>query len=65
MWAVGNGEATKEVDVEAFRRWVEEGDMEGYLRDIAVLQKERARRAELDSKMVYGAGGSAGVGPKL
>ncbi|ETW82236.1 hypothetical protein HETIRDRAFT_317913 [Heterobasidion irregulare TC 32-1] len=64
-WAVRNGEATKEVDIEAFRRWVEEGDMEGDLRGIAALQKEWRRRAELDLKMVYGAGGSAGVGSKL
>ena len=65
MWAVRNGEATKEVAVEAFRRWVEEGDAECYLKEIAVLRKEWKRRAELDSKMVYGTDGSVGVRPKL
>lgn len=59
LWSVKSGEASSTIDVEAFRRWVEEGDMQGYLRDITVLEREQEGRAASDLRMVYGAQASS------
>lgn len=53
-WAYATGEPTAEEDVEAFRRWVLEGDLTKTEADIASVQGDPQGRAELNSKLVYG-----------
>ena len=53
-WAVKNNELTKEVDIEAFRRWVEEGDLAKFEREIERVREDKGSRVVLDSSLVYG-----------
>lgn len=45
-----------DVDIEAFRRWVDEGDVHTYAQEAeAVLAEDDIARAKLNSLLVYGA----------
>lgn len=53
---MGNREHARDVDIEAFRRWVDEGDVHTYAQEAgAVLAEDNKARAKLNSLLVYGA----------
>lgn len=55
-WAVNTGDQACDVDVEAFQRWMDEGDIHTYAREVeAVLAGDCENRVRLNSLMVYGA----------
>ena len=56
IWSLSMNEPMREVDVEAFRRWVEEGDLAHTQGQIAKAREDYHGRKALDSKMVYGVG---------
>ncbi|KAI9065652.1 acyl-CoA dehydrogenase NM domain-like protein [Trametes sanguinea] len=55
-WSCAKGEASREEDVEAFRRWVCEGDLVKTEGDIESVRRDGKGRVELNSKLVYGSG---------
>lgn len=56
IWSVRSGEQASDLDLEALRRWVDEGDVHTYAREVQSIQAGDGRaRVELDSLMVYGA----------
>ena len=55
-WAIATEQSTSEVDVEAFRRWVEERDLAKTESLIQSAREEGRRRAVLNSKIVFGSG---------
>ena len=56
VWAHSNHKATSEVDVEAFCRWVEGGDLSKVEREIESVRAGHTERAEINLKLVYGLG---------
>lgn len=56
VWSMVNDEDTKEVDVEVFRRWVEEGDSRSSIRDIITISDNHEERARMNFKLVNGVG---------
>ncbi|KAI8985025.1 acyl-CoA dehydrogenase NM domain-like protein [Trametes punicea] len=54
-WSCKRSEPTCEEDVEAFRRWVCEGDLTKTEVEIESVKKEHRARAELNSRLVFGA----------
>ena len=55
-WAIATEQSTSEVDVEAFRRWIEERDLAKTESLIQSAREEGLRRAVLNSKIVFGSG---------
>ena len=53
-WACAAHEPTQEVDIEAVRRWVEEGDLAKVQRAIELVRADDGRRARLNVGLVYG-----------
>ncbi|RDX54655.1 acyl-CoA dehydrogenase NM domain-like protein [Lentinus brumalis] len=53
-WSCRNNEATREVDVEAFRRWMERGDLAKAEGDIRALRGDSSRRVQMNSQLVFG-----------
>ncbi|KAJ3526497.1 hypothetical protein NM688_g8255 [Phlebia brevispora] len=54
-WAYANHEPTRDIDVEAVRRWVEEGDLAKVEREIALVRADGGHRLGLNTGLVYGA----------
>jgi alkylation response protein AidB-like acyl-CoA dehydrogenase len=55
LWAIKEDTATQAVDVEAVRRWVDEGDVHSYAKEIAsITGQDHAQRVRLNLEMVYG-----------
>ncbi|KAI0746928.1 acyl-CoA dehydrogenase NM domain-like protein [Daedaleopsis nitida] len=55
-WAYAGNEPSREADIEAFRRWVEEGDLTKVEGEIASARGDFRARAEMNLKLVYGTG---------
>ncbi|EJF59538.1 acyl-CoA dehydrogenase NM domain-like protein [Dichomitus squalens LYAD-421 SS1] len=53
-WSISVKDATSEVDLEAFRRWVEEGEIAHTHDQMTKAQEDYHRRIALNSKIVYG-----------
>ncbi|TFK89917.1 acyl-CoA dehydrogenase NM domain-like protein [Polyporus arcularius HHB13444] len=53
-WSCRNCEATREVDVEAFRRWMERGDLAKAEGSIRALRGDSSRRVQMNSQLVFG-----------
>ncbi|KAI0685807.1 acyl-CoA dehydrogenase/oxidase [Cytidiella melzeri] len=53
-WAWKIGERTVDVDIDIFRRWVEEGGLCSAVRDVRRARSADHQRIEMDAKMVYG-----------
>jgi hypothetical protein len=56
-WSYATHEPTRDVDVEAVRRWIEEGDLAKVEREIELVRGDKGNRAGLNTGLVYGAGG--------
>ena len=56
VWAHATRKATSEVDVEAFCRWVEGGDLSKVEGEIESVRAGHTERAEINLKLVYGLG---------
>lgn len=54
VWASKNGESTAEVDVEVFRRWVEEGGLNSAIESLHQARDAGKDRSAMDSRIVYG-----------
>lgn len=61
-WSCKNLEPSRDVDLEAFLRWVEGGDLAKVEREIEVARRDYRRRTEMNWKLVYG---SADISAKL
>ncbi|KAH9852504.1 acyl-CoA dehydrogenase NM domain-like protein [Lenzites betulinus] len=55
-WARTTGAPSRDVDAEAFRRWMASGDLALFETRIADIERDGAKRAALDQALVYGAG---------
>lgn len=56
MWSEDTHQASSEIDIESFRRWVDEGDVHVYAKEIrSVLAIGSESRASFNSRLVYGA----------
>ncbi|KAF7789270.1 hypothetical protein EIP86_000211 [Pleurotus ostreatoroseus] len=53
-WACTTKEPTQEVDIEAVRRWVEEGELAKVEREIELVRADDGRRVGLNTGLVYG-----------
>ncbi|KAI0711134.1 acyl-CoA dehydrogenase NM domain-like protein [Cerioporus squamosus] len=53
-WSCRNHEPTREVDVEAFRRWMECGDLARAEEDIKAVRGDSRHRVQMDSQLVFG-----------
>lgn len=59
IWSHHNGELTRDADLEAFRRWVLEGDLQPSLTEIARIARNFEARSTMNSTLVYGPRGTA------
>ncbi|CDO73690.1 hypothetical protein BN946_scf185015.g18 [Trametes cinnabarina] len=55
-WSYGTAEPTQEEDVEAFRRWVSEGNLAKTEGEIEGVRRAGSWRETLNSRLVYGSG---------
>lgn len=54
IWAWKTGEKTAEVDLEVFRRWVEENGLQTSIHDTQRARNDTSKRNSMDTKIVYG-----------
>lgn len=54
MWACAREEPSRELDVEVFRRWVEEGGIHALVEEVSLARDAPKDRAEVDLMLVYG-----------
>ena len=64
IWAYDAGEPTAGVDIEVFRRWVDESGLESSLQDVRRVKVASPEREYLDAQIVYGKAES-GVPPHI
>jgi hypothetical protein len=57
LWSFETKYQSWEVDVDVFKRWVDEGGIGEVLREVEVLKKEGEAREARDKGIVYGGGG--------
>lgn len=53
-WAWKTGETTADIDTEVFRRWVDEGGLQGARDDVKRAKTAEGGRLALSAKIVYG-----------
>ncbi|KAI0081540.1 hypothetical protein K474DRAFT_1242005 [Panus rudis PR-1116 ss-1] len=54
IWAHINNEHTRDIDAEVFRRWVQEGGLDGAVDEVRRGLSASAEKVAMDSKLVYG-----------
>jgi len=55
IWSFTANEASLEVDIEVFRRWVIEGDTVAAIASVRRAKKSASKRVEINSTIVFGA----------
>ncbi|KAL4251826.1 acyl-CoA dehydrogenase family protein [Abortiporus biennis] len=56
VWAVETSEPNREIDIEVFKRWVEEGGLKEAVADLKQARAGDKSRIETDRKLVFGLG---------
>ena len=54
IWSFTNNEASLEVDIEIFKRWVIEGDTVSAIASVRRAKKHSSQRVEINSTIVFG-----------
>ena len=54
IWARDVGEKTADVDLEVFRRWVDENGLGTAIEDVRRARKDPSTRSVMDAKIVFG-----------
>lgn len=54
VWSFTNNEASLEVDIEIFNRWVVEGDTVSAIASVRRAKKHSSQRIEINSTIVFG-----------